>query len=241
MLVAMNNTASVDDKEEAAPANVLTPPDSTRGFPSDVESASPTASGYSELNERQSSADTTPPPHPEGFGHHIPEYVSRRYNSSGLSRSYQSTPLRGFAGSAPNPAFTGFGHSRHLSHERRPPSSGKNATGQDDRELAAAVELLSCSFSSNNGSHSVGVPLDAPPVPPLPAQYLDQAASLSSTGFINSFPSRQPESFTRGETRNVDVKMEDSAESGMEEDEDEHHVRARSDEDEDGVFGRMVL
>lgn len=241
MLVAMNNTASGNDKEAAVPVNAATPPDSSRGFPSDVESASPTASGYSEMNERQSSADTTPPPHQETFGHNIPEYVSKRYNGGGLSRSYQSTPVSGFTGSAPNPAVAGFGHSRQLSQDRRPPSSGKNATGQDDRELAAAVELLSCSFNSNNGSHGVGVPLDAPPVPPLPAQYLDQAASLSSTGFINSFPSRQPESFTRGETRNVDVKMEDSAESGMEEDEDERHVRARSDEEDDGVFGRMVL
>lgn len=237
----MNNTASGDEMETAAAANVMTPPDSTRGFPSDVESASPTASGYSEMNERQSSADTTPPPHQEAFGNHIPEYVSKRYNGGGLSRSYQSTPVSDFAGSAPNPAFTGFGHSRQLSQDRRPPSSGKNATSQDDRELAAAVELLSCSFNSNNGSHGVGVPLDAPPVPPLPAQYLDQAASLTSTGFINSFPSRQPESFTRGETRNVDVKMEESAESGIEEDEDERHARARSDEEEDGVFGRMVL
>lgn len=240
MLVAMNNTASDDEMETAAEANETTP-GSTRGFPSDVESASPTASGYSEMNERQSSADTTPPPHQEAFGHHIPEYVSKRYKGGGLSRSYQSTPASGFAGSAPNPALTGFGHSRQLSQDRRPPSSGKNETGQDDRELAAAVELLSCSFNSNNGSHGVGVPLDAPPVPPLPAQYLDQAASLSSTGFISSFPSRQPESFTRGETRNVDTKMEDSAESGMEEDEDERHVRARSDEDDDGVFGRMVI
>lgn len=239
MLVAMNNTGSSDEQEAAAGANVLTPPDSTRGFPSDAESASPTASGYSELNERQSSADTTPPPHQEVFGHHIPDYVSKRYHGGGLSRSYQSPPVSSFAGSAPNGGFTGFGHSRQLSQDRRPPSSGKNATGQDDRELAAAVELLSCSFGSNNGSVGVRVPLDAPPVPPLPAQYLDQAASLSSTGFINSFPSRQPESFTRGETR--DVKMEDSADSGMEEDEEDHHTRARSDEDEDGVFGRMVI
>lgn len=232
MLVAMNNTA---DEAAAAPDGV-TPPDS-RGFPSDAESASPTASGYSEMNERQSSADTTPPPHQEVFGHHIPEYLSKKYNGGGISRSYQSTPVSGFADSAPNGAFTGFGHARQLSQDRRPPSSGKNATGQDDSELAAAVELLSCSF----GSNGVGVPLDAPPVPPLPAQYLDQAASLSSTGFISSFPSRQPESFTRGETRTVDVKMEDSADSGMEEDDEERHARARSDEDDDGVFGRMVL
>lgn len=240
VLVAMNNVPKEDEAVAEAVANAATPPDSARGFPSDAESASPTASGFSELNDRQSSADTTPPPHQEAFSHNIPEYLSKRYSSGGFSRSYQSTPASGFAGSAPNSAFAGLGHSRKQSHDRRPPSSGRNMTGQDDRELAAAVELLSCSFNSNGGQ-SVGVPADAPPVPPLPAQYLDQAASLSSAGFLNSFPSRQPESFTRGESRNVDVKMEDSADSGMEEDDEDRHTRARSDEDDDGVFGRMVL
>jgi hypothetical protein len=112
-------------------------------------------------------------------------------------------------------------------------------TGQDDRELAAAVELLSCSFGSNGGSRTVHLPADAPPVPPLPAQYLDQGI-LSGTSFINSYPSRAPESFTRGEMRRVDAKMEESAESVMDDDDDDFlRSRARSDEDDDGVFGRM--
>jgi hypothetical protein len=113
-----------------------------------------------------------------------------------------------------------------------------NATGQEDRDLAAAVELLSCSFGSNNGSRTVTLPADAPPVPPLPARYLDQA-SFTSTGFLNSFPSRQPESFTRGEMRADDVKMEESGESVMDEEEFFVRSRSRSDEDDDGVFGRM--
>ncbi|CCF45277.1 hypothetical protein CH063_14411 [Colletotrichum higginsianum] len=47
-------------------ADVTTPPDSAKDFPSDQEeSASPAASGYSD--ERHSSADTTPPPQLEGF------------------------------------------------------------------------------------------------------------------------------------------------------------------------------
>ena len=240
VLVAMNNAP----KEESAPTivNVSTPPDSARGFPSDNESASPAASGYSELNDRQSSADTTPPPQQEIFGRNIPGYrhLSKRYSNGGFSRSYQSTPISGIAGSAPNGPFGGFGHVRQQSQDRRPPSSGRNATGQEDRELAAAVELLSCSFGSNTG-RTVTLPLDAPPVPPLPAQYLDQAASLSSAGFLNSFPSRQPESFTRGELRSVDVKMEDSADSDMADDDEDMQLRSRSDEDDDGVFGRMVI
>ncbi|CCF46915.1 hypothetical protein CH063_15507 [Colletotrichum higginsianum] len=145
------------------------------------------------------------------------------------------------------PHRSGFSsHFRQTSQDQRPPSSGRNATGQEDRDLAAAVELLSCSFNSNSG-RTVQLPADAPPVPPLPAQYLDQAASFSSAagfsagfsaGFLNSFPSRQPESFTRGELRNADVKMEDS-DSVMDDDDFDRRSRSRSDEDDDGVFGRM--
>jgi hypothetical protein len=232
VLVAMNNS-----KDSS------TPPDSAKDCPSEPESASPAASGYSEQHDRQSSADTTPPPQLEPFqgaGSNYQTFSSKRYSSgSGFSRSYQSASSNLFAGSAPN--SSGFGHFRQHSYDRRPPSSGRNATGQDDRDLAAAVELLSCSFGSNNGgSRSVKIPDDAPPVPPLPAQYLDQAASLASTGFISSFPSRQPESFTRGELhRTEDVKMEESGESVVDDDDDDMISRARSDEEDDGVFGRM--
>jgi hypothetical protein len=222
-------------------ADGTTPPDSAKDSLSDPESASPAASGYSDPVDRQSSADTTPPPQLENIhGGNSYRSFSKRYSSgSGFSRSYQSAPSSGFllAGSAPN--GSGFGHYRQHSQDQRPPSSGMNTTSQDDRDLAAAVELLSCSFGSNNGSRTVTLPADAPPVPPLPAQYLDQVASLSSTGFINSFPSRHPESFTRGEGRLEDVKMEESGESVMDDDDDDMHSRARSDEDDDGVFGRM--
>ena len=214
-----------------------TPPDSARDYASDQDSASPAASGYSDHPEG-SSADTTPPPQLEGSAA-LYEPFSKRYSSgSGFAHSYQSAPSAGsFAGSMPN--FSGFGHFRQRSQDQRPPSSGKNATGQDDRDLAAAVELLSCSFNSNGGSRTILLPADAPPVPPLPVQYLDQAA-LSGTSFINSFPSKAPESFTRGELRREDVKMEGSVDSVMDEDEeDEMRSRARSDEDDDGIFGRM--
>ncbi|ORY70149.1 uncharacterized protein BCR38DRAFT_455010 [Pseudomassariella vexata] len=208
-----------------------TPPDSARDFASEPESASPAASGYSEPHDGRSSADTTPPPQVEAYHtsstlayHNAP----KRYSSgSGYSRSYQSAASSGYlAGSVPN--GSAFGHNRHGSSDRRPPSSGMNITGQEDRDLAAAVELLSCSFGSSGGSRDARLPDDAPPVPPLPAQYLDQAA-FTSTSFLHSYSSRQmPESFTRGEFRHTeDVKMEDSEGSVMDDDED------------DGVFGRM--
>ncbi|KAK0722935.1 hypothetical protein B0T26DRAFT_740009 [Lasiosphaeria miniovina] len=227
VLVAMNTTTST------------TPPDSTGDFHSDQDSASPAASGYSE-NQDRSSADTTPPPQSDLFG--VPNasfrnFSKRHSNGSGFSRSYQSAPYAGsVSGSIPN--GSGFGHFRQLSQDQRPTSSGKNATGQDDQDLAAAVELLSCSFGSNAGSRTVHLPADAPPVPPLPAQYLDQAI-LTGTSFINSFPSQAPESFTRGEVRKDDVRMEESGESVMDDDDDYMRSRARSDDDDDGVFGRM--
>lgn len=230
VLVAMNGNPK---------DSVTTPPDSAKDFPSDPESLSPAASGYSDPIERQSSADTTPPPAGEGFN--IDGLSFKGFGGGGYSRSYQSAHLGSSFGAGSVPASSGFGHFRQPSNEFRPPSSGRNATGEDDRDLAAAVELLSCSFGSNNGSRTVTLPADAPPVPPLPAQYLDQTNSLSSAGFINSFPSRQPESFTRGEMRrpSEDVKMEDSAESSVDDDDFAMRERGRSEEEDDGVFGRM--
>ncbi|KAL7909646.1 hypothetical protein GGI35DRAFT_390563 [Trichoderma velutinum] len=231
VLVAMNG----NPKERS-----VTPPDSARDFASEPETASsPTASGYSEQADGQSSADTTPPPiTEEGHAFDTSAYRDKRYSmGSVFSRSFQSPqPSNPFLfGSIPN--AHGFDHGRSGSIDVRPSSSGINANAEDDHDLAAAVELLSCSFGSNNGSRpSVTTHVeDAPPVPPVPAQFLDQAASFVSAGFINSYPSRQPESFTRGEMRrgSEDVKMEDS------EDDFDMRSRARSDEDDDGVFGRM--
>lgn len=230
VLVAMNTKDST------------TPPDSAKDFASEIGSASPTASGYSEHHDGRSSADTTPPPQ-EGFtaGSTITyRDSSKRYsNGSSYSRSYQSAASGSFfPGSLPH--RNGFGHNRHGSSDHRPLSSGLNNTGQEDRDLAAAVELLSCSIGSNGGNRDVRLPEDAPPVPPLPAQYLDQAA-FSSTSFINSYTTQMPESFTRGDTRRiVDVKMEDSDGSMIDEDEEERRSRARSsEEDDEMMFGRM--
>ncbi|KAH8909514.1 hypothetical protein BR93DRAFT_394553 [Coniochaeta sp. PMI_546] len=234
VLLAMNN--EVKDS--------TTPPDSAKDFASDQESASPAASGFSDVHDR-SSADTTPPPAPEpqaiGQGRPYRSMSKRLSSGSGFGRSYQSAPFTAGSFTGSTPVSSGFGHFRQQSQDQRPTSSGKNTTGKDDRELAAAVELLSCSLGSNAGSsRAVHLPADAPPVPPLPAQYLDQAV-LTGTSFINSFPRRAPESFTRStrsEMHRDDVKMEGSGESAAD-DEDDVMSRARSDEDDEGVFGRM--
>ncbi|KAJ9155085.1 Tat pathway signal sequence [Pleurostoma richardsiae] len=235
LLEAASVLVSMNVKDD----NIVTPPDSARDFTSE-DSASPAASGASsDLADGRSSADTTPPPQSDAMHNTNMSYrtLSKRYSSgSGFSRSYQSAPSNApFTASVPNSSAFSYYRQQNLDH--RPPSSGMNITGQEDRELAAAVELLSCSFGSNGGSRTVHLPPDAPPVPPLPAQYLEQAA-LTGTSFINSFPNRAPESFTRGE-RLRDIKMEDSGESVMDDEDDDTRSRARSDEDDDGVFGRM--
>ena len=231
VLVAMNNNPTTH-----------TPPDSARDFASDQDSASPGASGYSELQDR-SSADTTPPPQLDGMG--TPSvshrsFAKRHSGGSGLSRSYQSVSFAGSAaGSMSN--SSGFGHFRHLSQDQRPTSSGKNTTGKDDHDLAAAVELLSCSFGSSGGPRTFHLPADAPPVPPLPAQYLDRAV-LTGTSFAESVPGFKgaPESSTRGTLPRKSAKIDESGDSVMDDDDDDDmRFRARSDEDDDGVFGHM--
>ncbi|TQV99923.1 hypothetical protein V2A60_005341 [Cordyceps javanica] len=226
VLVAMNGPNQESE--------VVTPPDSAKDFNSEPESASPSASGYSERQERHSSADTTPPPFGEALGFNGLAYREKRLSGgSGIAQSLQSPPMD------PLHLSSSVLYA-HWNSDRRP-SLGPAGTGNEDRDLAAAVELLSCSFGSNGGRDVVGVAADAPPVPPVPQQYRDQAQSFSNAGFFSSFPRRQPESFTRGEFRRAsqDVKMEDSGESAADEDDLESRARARSDEDDDGVFGRM--
>ena len=225
--------------------DATTPPDSTHDFVSETESISPAGSGYSEQqHDGHSSADTTPPPQAEAF-RSTPKRFS---NGSAFARSYQSATSNGFlSGSVPFGAD--YGRGRQGSADRRPPSSGMGNTGQEDSDLAAAVELLSCSFNSNGG-RDARLPNDAPPVPPLPAQYLDPAAHTGASFMDNfspfgtSYLARQmPESFTRGESRftshTEDVKMEDSEGSIMDDDDDRRSRVRTSEEDDEGVFGRM--
>ncbi|EGX97174.1 Zinc finger domain-containing protein, C2H2-type [Cordyceps militaris CM01] len=226
VLVAMNGPSQEPE--------VVTPPDSAKDFASEPESASPSASGFSEQQDRHNSTDPTPPPFGEPLGFDGLAYREKRLSGgSGIAQSLRSPQL------GPEHLANNIPHIQWNSGRR--PSLGPAGTGNEDRDLAAAVELLSCSFGSNGGRDVVGVAADAPPVPPVPEQYRDQARSFSHTGFLNSFPRRQPESFTRGEFRSSsqDVKMEDSGESAADEDDLESRARARSDEDDDGVFGRM--
>ncbi|KAJ4292322.1 hypothetical protein N0V88_005954 [Collariella sp. IMI 366227] len=257
VLVAMNGAAAAANGNPAVVAPLpavaaTTPPDSAHDFNSDRDSASPAASGYSDPQDPRS-ADTTPPPQLDAIHPLNASYRSfgKRHSSGyGLSRSYQTAPPYASSAAGSVPSVSGFGgssssHFRQPSHDhQRPTSSGRNATGQDDRELAAAVELLSCSFNSTGvagggsvSSRTVHLPADAPPY---------QGMLSSSTSFINSYPSRAPESFTRGDNlrrgsspRLYRVDADNDAKMDESDEEEDVRSRARSDEDEEGVFGRM--
>ncbi|PQE13015.1 tat pathway signal sequence protein [Rutstroemia sp. NJR-2017a BBW] len=216
--------------------NANTPPDSAKDFHSDdQDSASPTASGSEDHDiDGASSADTTPPPADIFHGYGSSSYTpSKRYsNGHGYARSYQSSSSNNYlySGSVSH----GFGHHRQQSHERRPPSSGMN-DNQEDEGLSTAIELLSCSFGTPRSG--LLIPDDAPPVPDIPAQYLND---LSGTHFTPSLHPRQTESYTRHQIHiDEDVKMEESEDSIVDDEDYDRRSRARSDEDDDGVFGRM--
>ncbi|KAL5629089.1 hypothetical protein BROUX41_002480 [Berkeleyomyces rouxiae] len=252
VLVAMNHNDPKSDTMTASPS------ESTSGFHSETDSSS-LSDAASRRHDRTSSTETTPPPPMEGLGLKLNshQFSTKRYSTGGISKAYKlgshrpsTSVLQGIASSVPNGTSLGHGHGhgRKRSEDIRPTSSGRSSTGKVDRELAAAVEMLSCSFNSNHAK-SPNTAVLIPPVPALPIQYLEQATSFASSGFT-SFPSRPQESFTRGESfirggakslhSHDDMDMDDSASEGVAGDDDDYDMRrARSDEDDDGVFGRM--
>jgi len=124
-------------------------------------------------------------------------------------------------------------HYRQWSTDGRPTTSGTSVNGGDDQEhadLAAAVGLLSCSFGTPK-SGPVMLPPDVPPVPPLPTQFLGQKADHLS-GSTLTFNAPQSYSSYIRERKDVDMDAETS------DDELDRH-RARSDEDDEGMFGKM--
>jgi hypothetical protein len=223
-----------------------TPPDSAKDFQSDHDSSSPAASGSSGHRDDSSSAGTTPPPQTDSQIAH--SYTSSSFtgrtkrHSSGnsYSRSYQSTSSCNppYEGSAPNGyEFSYYGQQ---SGDRGSISSGRSSGSQEDEAgLAAAVELLSCSFGTPR-SGPVTFPTDVPPVPPLPACYQNQNALSGITLTTSPHVQVAATSYVRGGNyREKDIKMEESEESVMDDEEYDSQSRGRSDEDDDGVFGRM--
>ncbi|KAF2824972.1 hypothetical protein CC86DRAFT_49216 [Ophiobolus disseminans] len=212
---------------------------------SDRSSASPPASGSSDLRDEVSSTETTPPPqlddHAVGsyphshFGGHrsIKRYSG---NSSAYSHSYQST------------VFSDHGNGHHYRQwsnvSDRPTTSGTSVAGSyhddgnDQADLAAAVGLLSCSYGTPK-SGPVALPADVPPVPPLPAKFMEFNRSLSGSTTVTVQQSSMRNSY-RYHSEAKDVDMDDDH---FADEEDYRHSNSRSrgriDEEEEAFFGRM--
>ncbi|KAF1938578.1 hypothetical protein EJ02DRAFT_19970 [Clathrospora elynae] len=210
----------------------------------DSDRSSPPASGSSDFREL-SSTETTPPPQNEdhvvgSYPHsHFGTRSTKRYstNSSAYSQSYQST------------VFSDNGNGGHLRQwsnvSDRPTTSGTSVAGSyhDDRndhaDLAAAVGLLSCSYGTPK-SGPVALPPDVPPVPPLPAKFLDfNARTLSGNTIVTAQQSSMRNSY-RYHSESKDVDMDDDH---FADEEDYRYSNSRSrgriDEDDDEIFGRM--
>ena len=213
---------------------------STKPSGSDQSSASPAASGSSDVREEEdylSSAETTPPPMHERYATVEDAEIdrSKRHssNSSSFSRSYQSAP------SFSLPTGNNFSHYQ----QQRGPSASDVASpdaDEDEAGLVAAVESL-CSFGTPRKG-LVRLPDDVPPVPPLPAMYRDYNANKLSGSLEQapelglSLPSYQPHSDER------DMKMGHGHVVHVHEDydyDDRPISHGRSDEEDDGIFGAM--
>lgn len=179
-------------------------PEASRSSDSEQSYTSPAASGYSDREASVSSIETTPPPHGEyPYGHQ--KRVSNA--SSGFSRSYQSVFSNG-----------PYQHRRQWSTSSNRPGTAQTALtesypGDDQADLAAAVNLLSCSYGTPQ-TGPVSMPADVPPVPPLPEKY---------------------QSLPRGSYQQGEVDMDDVSSS-----EEESGQRHSSRHEEDlRIFGEM--
>lgn len=199
--------------------------------------ASSSGASNNEGHSSSSSSDETTPP-PNGLISPLPTprgirngsgKPGKRYSTSGsISKSYNGTGF--LAGSAPS--YAAFPN--HIPQRR--PRSGSNVSGvrgsltaasphlrpaasSEDDALAAAVELLSCSFHT---------PKMTPTMPMGSAPRTSDIGSPPAGGRSYVGPLNDVLELKR-EEGDEDVDME----------EDTWRGRGRSEDDEDGVFGRM--
>lgn len=219
-------------------------PETAKTTDSDHSSASPVASASSELHDDYiSSAETTPPPiseqpyFQEGLNHGM--YKRHSGTSSAFSRSYQSAPSSSFVTSSEHLSGTSCGQQRPSTSGAIPPSH--LAVDDDTAGLAAAVDTL-CSLGTPR-SGPVHLPPDVPPVPPLPAQYASQNINRFSGSVLT--PTQRdlglpPYSTQRvSNERNIQRRGDQKAYSDDEDFDRTSITHNKSDDEEEGVFGRM--
>ncbi|KAF8536922.1 hypothetical protein BDD12DRAFT_848941 [Trichophaea hybrida] len=235
-----------------------TPPDSSSGASNNE--------GNSSANDSSSSEDTTPPPSGTALTSPVPTprgirngagKPGKRYSSGSYSRSYNASNSGFLAGSAPTtPAFP-----NHIPQRPPPrPRAGSSVSGvrgsvaaspslrpsstSEEDALAAAVELLSCSF------HTPSIP---PSIPPgsVPLGYSDMGSPPAGgrifMGPLNDLVEMKKEEGDEEDEdeEDDDVRMEDLRSDGDgargDEEEDERWSKrgGSEEEEEDGVFGHM--
>lgn len=255
VLVGMNENMTVDElPEESAEVESV------------ISSASPDAS--SDVRDGLSSAETTPPPLDEqeedddfemsGLPANWTKRPSIGNASAAFSRSYQSIPSSSYTGSAPlhSPAFS---HFRKSSVDTRPSTADTRLNEEDEADLAAAIGL--CNFGTPR-TGPVSMAPDVPPVPPLPARYLDsssqpsnQSLGLGHSGPINDALRRDSNaelflSASLNPSLSYKVSDERGVRTGDTKTNETRHLRnadvdfgssrrAPADDDDDGVFGQM--
>ncbi|KAL8704211.1 MAG: hypothetical protein Q9201_002629 [Fulgogasparrea decipioides] len=222
------------------------PPDTAKTFESDHSSASPDISATSEHHDI-SSAETTPPPvnEPVYAQDNFSTVREKRHSgaSSAFSRSYQSAPSSSYlAGSV-----TSSSYGQQYPGQRRPSTSGVASAShlpidEDEAGLAAAVQSL-CSFGTPR-TGPVHLPPGVPPVPPLPAQYMGQNTNRLSANIMTPTlhdyglpPTASQRTSNERGSKNMERR---TAYQNDEDDNDQFPMhQIRSDDDEEGVFGRM--
>lgn len=235
------------------------PPDESAELESELSSGSPDA--RSELRDGLSSTETTPPPMDEEEDDDfemsgMPAQWAKRpsaSNASGFSRSYQSIPSSSYNDSAPLHSPT-FSHFRNSGIDTRPSTADTRLHEDDEADLAAAIGL--CNFGTPR-TGPVSMTPDVPPVPPLPARYLDsstqsprsvqsrptmEAARRESEANIFSPRSFNPSlSYKVSDEREVRTSGKEAQESRQRRnaDVDFGNRSAPADDDDDGVFGLM--
>ncbi|KAJ5773486.1 hypothetical protein N7457_008382 [Penicillium paradoxum] len=239
------------------------PPDESAELESELSSGSPDA--LSEMRDGISSAETTPPPMDseedddfEMSG--VPAQWTKRpsvSNASGFSRSYQSIPSSSYNDSASLHSPT-FSHFRHSSIDTRPSTADTRLHEDDEADLAAAIGL--CNFGTPR-TGPVSMTPDVPPVPPLPARYLDSSSHPSNQGLHSPLSRRTDEAARRDSEVNIflsrslnpslSYKVSDEREVRTGGDDAQKSRQRRNadvdfgnrsappDDDDDGVFGRM--
>ncbi|RVD84238.1 uncharacterized protein DFL_005999 [Arthrobotrys flagrans] len=250
-------------------------------------SASSTAS-YSMMNDssNDSTSEDSPPPMPERMSSPQPGGRSRALSSAGqptrrhgshsraaapYSRSYQHPPMGSSFGGKSVTLVASPGSMRPVSVLPSGLLSPRSiaTSGQDDESLAAAVQMLSCSFGGTPVLGPTKATLKNGNVPSLPLSSppndlrgLGSPRTLTAD-YITSNPVAQ-QSGIRGtadyfESEDVEMDGSDHDQAGKSvqspsyrarfsgpevvvEDDDEENgaaARAKHDDDEDGVFGKM--